>query len=148
MDLSKFKWPVIILVVVVVLWLMSNGGVDYMFRSFTENTPGEDAARDAADESGLSKLGGFLMYTFRYEKAMKVFEVAIERYPNGPNRIYNYYRLAKCYEKMDRYAESSNILRDLMYMGAHDKDDRVPQYDVLKLRRDKLIEVHELGEIR
>jgi tetratricopeptide (TPR) repeat protein len=144
MDLSRLKWPVIILVVVGIGWLLSSAGVDYMYRQFTSDQPGVDAERDKVNEAGLSKLGGYLLMTLRYDQAYKVFRTAIERYPQGKNRYYNLYRSAKCAEKMGRYQESVNVLTDMMNRDVHAMDERVPGYEVLKLRTDKLIEVHDL----
>ena len=68
MDLSRFKWPIIILVVIGVFWLFSSAGINFMHKKFTSVTPGQDAKVDQANEKGLSTLGGFLIKTFRYEK--------------------------------------------------------------------------------
>jgi tetratricopeptide (TPR) repeat protein len=147
MDLSKFKWPLIIAAVAGAIWLITDPGVNYMYNKFTADEPGADAKRDEMNEAGLSRLGGFLLMTFRYERAGQVFNAALERYPQGKNALYNYYRTAKCEEKQGNYAKCVTILQDLRDQDASSKDDRVPTADVLQLRIDKLVEVHELGEI-
>jgi tetratricopeptide (TPR) repeat protein len=144
MDLSFLKWPVIIGVVVLAAWLMSSGGVNYMYNKFTANTPGVNAERDALDEAGLSRLGGYCLALFKYEKAMSVYRTVTTRYPTGKNFQYNRYQMARCAEKLEDYQESVDILKELMAVNAHAIDDRVPVNDNLNLRADKLIEMYEL----
>lgn len=145
MDLSGLKWPLIILVIVVIGWLGSSGGVSYMVNNFTKATPGADAQRDKVDEAGLTRVAGYLMMLLRWERSKDVLETVINRYGNtGANYWYNMYRLAKCYEKLGRYQEAYNILRDLAQLNAHQYDDRVPEFDNLNLRANKLKEVHNL----
>lgn len=147
MDLSKFKWPIIIAVVAGAIWLVTDPGVDYMYNKFTQGEPGQDAAKDEANEAGLSRLGGFLMQTFRYAKAQMVLEKDLEMFPQGKNALYNDYRLAKCVEKQGDYARCVRILQELRDMEASGQDERIPNRDVLQLRIDKLVEVNELGEV-
>ena len=145
MDLSGLKWPAIILVVVAVGWLASSGGVNYMVTNFTKSAPGADAAKDKTDEAGLTKVGGYLMYLLRYEKAAEVMNLSIARYgTNGKNYYYNQYRVAKCLEKQGHMQESYNILRDLTDIDARQYDDRIPNRDVLAARALKLKEVNNL----
>ncbi|MEA3366307.1 MAG: hypothetical protein U9Q79_11770 [Candidatus Hydrogenedentes bacterium] len=148
MDLSRFKWPIIILLVIGVFWLLSSPGINFLHKKFTSVTPGEDAKMDKAAEAGLSRLGGFLIKTFRYEKGFQVLTDASTMYPEGANYWYNQYRMAKCLEKMDRVNEALQILDGLYAENIHAVDERVPPRDVLKLRIDKLQEVHGLGEIQ
>lgn len=142
MDLTWLKWLVIILVVVGVGWLFTSGGINYMDKKFSG--PAADPEMAKVNEAGLSKLGGFLLGTFRYDRARDVFERAIHTYPQGDNALYNYYRLVKCYEKLGRYRDAADTLGYLSNIDAHTKDDRVPESSNLDLRRAKLIEVHEL----
>jgi hypothetical protein len=147
MDLSGLKWPLIIVVVVVLGWLVSEGGVNFMFKKFTETPVDQQSeAKQVSYEAGLSRLGGFLLLTLRISKAEEVLSEAVVRYPEGENALHNQYRLAKCYEKLGQYRKCAAILRDLRDLDAHDYDDRIPEADVLQLRIDKLAEVHELGE--
>lgn len=145
MDLSGLKWPVIIVVIVAIVWLLSSGGVAWMVNNFTKATPGQDVARDKTDEAGLTRVGGYLLMLWRYEKAANVMETAIQRYgENGANYWYNLYRLAKCYERMDRNQESYNLLMDLAAANASQYDKRVAENDNLSLRAGKLKEMYEL----
>ena len=145
MDLSGLKWPAIILVVVAVGWLATSGGVNYMVNNYTKATPGQDAARDKADEAGLSRVGGYLFVLLRYEKAAAVMNAAVQRYgTGGANYYYNLYRIAKCLEKTDRMQESYNILRNLTDIDAKQYDDRIPNRDVLAAQATKLKEVNNL----
>ncbi|HOK10238.1 MAG TPA: hypothetical protein PLT82_11695 [Candidatus Hydrogenedens sp.] len=145
MDLSGLKWPLIILIIVGVGWLASSGGVNYMIKNFTKAVPGQDAQRDKIDEAGLTRVAGYLMMLLRWERAKDVLELTIQRYGNsGANYWYNMYRLSKCYEKLERYQEAYNILRDLAQLNAHQYDERVPEFDNLNLRASKLKEVHDL----
>lgn len=142
MDLTWLKWLVIILVVLGVGWLFTSGGVNYMEKKFSQPPADETAA--LANEAGLSKLGGFLLKTFRYDRARQVFEKATNTYPDGANALYNYYRLVKCYEKLGQYQDAADTLAYLSSIDAHSMDKRVPESSNLDLRRAKLIEVHEL----
>jgi tetratricopeptide (TPR) repeat protein len=144
MDLSGLKWPMIILLVVGIGWLLSSGGTNYMFNNFTKAEVGADPARDKTDEGGLSRLGGFMMKTLRYEKAEEIFSVAMDRYPSGANFWYNQYRLVTCKEKLEKYREAADLLEGLIQANANAIDSRVPETGNLRLRADKLIEVHEL----
>jgi tetratricopeptide (TPR) repeat protein len=138
MDLSFLKWPIIIVVVVGGGWLLTSGGVNFMYNKFTATPPGSDAKQDVVDEAGLSKLGGYCLKTFQYEKAMRMFNTACDRFPQGANFYYNKYRMAKCAEKMEDYPQAVALLRGLMQVNASTIDDRVPINDNLKARSDKL----------
>jgi len=144
MDLSGLKWPLIILVVLVVVWLASSGGVNWMVKNFSKATPGQDEARDATDEAGLSRVAGYLCLMLRWQKASDVLLLTMERYPNGKNYWFNLFRLAKCYEKMERYQECYDILQELMAINASQFDPRVQENENMLLRASKLKELHEL----
>jgi hypothetical protein len=145
MDLSGLKWPIIIALVVGGIWLCTAGGTEFLFSTFTKATPGEDVGRDARDEAGLRKLGTFLMMTFRYGHALDVMETSMERYgESGADYWHNYYRSARCYEKLKEFGASHAILRELVAQEAWLYDERVPGFNTLKLRADKLQEVHQL----
>jgi len=147
MDLSKVKWVIIIAVVVGAGWLVTAPGTAYMFNKLKAYTPADNAATNDANELSLSKLGGYLYQTLRYDKAEEVFEYTVEKYPNGKNVFYNTYRLVKCHEKREDYDGAVKLLKRLMRANAHQSDDRVPELDILKLRTNKLIETHSLGEL-
>ncbi|MCP4642757.1 MAG: hypothetical protein GY851_20085 [bacterium] len=147
MDLSKLKWPLIIGVVALGIFLISDPGVNWIHQRYLSYTPGVDVSKNEANEAGLSRLGGFLLKTFRYEKAQTVFNDALRLYPEGETRYYNLYRKAKCAEKLNNITESVRLLRQLQKMDAHSLDERVPEPANLKLRADKLMEMNDLGEI-
>ena len=144
MDLSGLKWPIIIALVVGVGWLLSSGGTQWMFNNYTKAEVGADPARDKIDEAGLSKLGGFMLLTFRYQKADRILQAAITRYPNGAHVARNIYRQAKCAEKLKDYRRAVALLRTLVAADASQQDKNVPSNDVLKVRIQKLVEVHGL----
>lgn len=144
MDLSWLKWVILVVVLAGAAFLLSPQGNDYMIKGFTKAQPGADPARDKADEAGLTRLGGFLMKTFRYQKAFDVFQLAIDRYPTGQQFWYNKYRQVRCAEKAEKYALATTLLEELMRNNAHEKDGRVPENANLKLRADKLIEMYDL----
>lgn len=148
MDLSKVKWIVIFVLAMGSIWLITEPGVNYMIGRFSAQEAGSDPSRDTINEAGLTRVGTFLMMTFRYEKADEVFELALERYPEGKNAEYNYFRQARAAEKMKDYRRAVNILEDIIADDGHSIDPRIPESDALRLRADKLIETHELGEIR
>ena len=152
MDLSFLKWPIIILVVVGGGWLLTEGGTNWMYSKLKSQSIGQDETQDAATEASLSRLGGYLIMTFRYDKCADVIEYTTTNfYPGGPggarHYYHNLYRLAKCREKQGRYQESIQILRDLAYGNAHELDGRVPEFDQLRLRGEKLMETHDIGEV-
>jgi hypothetical protein len=148
MDLSGLKWPIIIALVVLLGWLGTGPGISWMQGNFEKATPGEDATKDETDEAGLTRLAGYALWTFQYEKALEIMESAISRYDkNGKNYWFNQYRLVKCYEKrgtQEGYQAAYNILRALEQADAEQFDDRVPNRDNLSLRAAKLKEVHDL----
>ncbi len=143
MDLSWMKWPLIILAVAAVFWLASSGGVNYMVGKFTTAVPGQDADRDKIDEAGLSRFGGYLIYTFQYEKAAGVLQLAVERYgTQGANYWHNLYRLSKCMDRLKRYKESHDILVMLVENDASQFDKRIASSDILRVNAARLQEVH------
>lgn len=145
MDVSGLKWPVIIVVILGLGWLGTAGGVNYMYGQFTATTPGANPEQDIKDEEGLSKLGGYLMYTWQFQKANQVLQTSIDRYgASGKNYWHNQYRQVKCFEKAGNYQQAYNKLTMLANMNANSIDDRVPNRDNLSLRAQKLKEVHEL----
>lgn len=147
MDLSKVKWVLIAVLVFGGFWLVTEGGINYMHKKFTADEPGTDAAIDERNEAGLTRLGAFLMMTFRYQKADEVFQNALDLFPDGVNADYNYFRQARCAEKAYDFKRAVQIMEDLMDWSASDNDPRIPTNDELRLRADKLIEMHDLGEI-
>ena len=147
MDLSRLKWPLIIIVVVGVGWLLTDGGVRYLRAKFTEGEVGVDPKQDEFNEAGLTNLAGFLIKTFRYAPAEQVLLDAMERYPEGKNFLYNKYRLAKCVEKQGRFENASNTWRRSATWTRTSTTIACPKIDVLNLRIDKLAETHELGEV-
>jgi hypothetical protein len=52
--------------------------------------------------------------------------------------------MVKCAEKLEDYRKAVDILEELMDANASSIDSRVPENDNLKLRSEKLIELHEL----
>lgn len=148
MDLSGLKWPLIIVLVVGVGWLFTSGGVNWMQAQAMKNTPGVDENQDKLDEATLSRLGGYMVRMWRYEKAVELLESACERYPAGANYWYNVYRLHTCYERMGQADRAIELLDYLVANGASQYDSRVPENDNLNLRANKLRETFELGETR
>lgn len=145
MDLSGLKWPLIIVIVVAIGWLASSGGVNWMVKQATKATPGQDQAQDVKDEARLSKISGYLMILWRYERAAEVLNDCFARYgASGANYWHNKYRMVKCQEKMENYQQAYNILQELLAAQAWTYDKRVPDMDNLSLRASKLKEVHEL----
>lgn len=145
MDLSGLKWPIIIVVVIFLGWLGTSGGINWMVNNATAAEVGQDAERDTLDEATLTKVGGYLMTLWKYEKAIEVMETSIMRYgPAGQNYYYNYYRLVRCYERLDQNQKAYNIIQELIGMNAWEQDSRVADYDNLNLQAQKLKELHEL----
>ena len=146
MDLSKLKWVIIAAIVIGGGWLVTEGGINWIFDNATEADPGNDPEKDENDESTLSRVGGFLMATFRYEKAKKFYQTAIDRYPGGEKVWWNYYQVARCEEKLYNYQRAADILHMLWLEDAHQHDKRVDGQSTLKRRLDLLIELNDLDE--
>ena len=144
MDLSILKWPLIVLVIVGVGWLLTEGGVNYMYKNFTEGPVGEDVEKDEFNENGLYRLGGYLMMTFRYARAAEVYETTVDRYPKGANFWMAYYNLARAYEKMEKYQQAVDILGYLRNEDGDQYDERVPDVQTLTFRLETLVEMHQL----
>ncbi len=145
MDLSGLKWPLLILVIVGIGFLASSPGINYLVGRYTGSTPGQDAKIDVRDEAGLSRIAGYLLYQWRYQRAYDIMKLAVDRYGTaGANYWYNKYRMAKCLEKVGRVQESVAILEELMAANAHAIDGRIADGNNLKLRATKLKEVNEI----
>lgn len=144
MDLSKLKWVIIAIVVIGGGWLVTSGGIDWVYKNATKATPGVDADKDALNEATLTRYGGFLLSTFRFNKSRQFYSSAVQRYPEGANVWWNYFQMARCEEKLYNYQEAANILHRLWLADADQFDERVPGRPTLKLRLDKLIEIHDL----
>lgn len=147
MDLSGLKWPIIIVVVVAGGWLFTSGGVNWMISRATAATPGVDIEKDKFDEAQLSRVGGYTMRLWKYDKALECFNLARERYgEGGANYWYNTYRMVRCYERNGDPSTAIDVLTYLIDNGANTHDPRVPDNDNLGLIRNKLRETFELGE--
>ena len=145
MDLSGLKWPLIIAAVVGLGWLGTSGGVTWMFGNFTSATPGVDEQQDLRDEAGLTKLAGYTYHLWKWDKTIYIIETIINRYGDrAPNYLFNLERLSTCYERIGDYDTSHKILLELIQLNAHEYDDRVANSDNLRLRANKLKEMHEL----
>ncbi|MDX9972054.1 MAG: tetratricopeptide repeat protein [FCB group bacterium] len=146
MDLSWLKWPSIVLVVFLVFWLLSSGGVEFMHSKFTAATIGMDPAVDKRNEAGLTSLGNYLMKTLRYSKAEKIIQETVDNYPSGENVLLNQYRLVRLYEKREAYEDAAELLQYLIDIDAPSLNKHIPVVEVLEARLQKLIEVHELNK--
>ncbi len=146
MDLSFLKWPIIILVVGGIAFGLSTPGVNYVYEKTMDKPVGQNDNDDTYNEMVLSKIGGYLLSTFRYEFANKAYNSAINRYPDGVNAWWNYYQMARTLEKMEKWEQAVDILAMLRDEDAEQYDGRVPNTDILNLRMMKLIEVHELDD--
>lgn len=144
MDLSWVKWPVLVVVVGSIGFLLSPPGINFMYERAISEPPGTDAAQDAANEATLTRLGGLSLATFQYGRAAEIYRTAIKRYPNGENSWYNWYQLARCYEKLEKYGDAVDILVMLRDENADGHDERVPSPAQLNAQIQKLVEVHEL----
>ncbi|NLN93184.1 MAG: hypothetical protein GX130_07755 [Candidatus Hydrogenedens sp.] len=145
MDLTFLKWPIIILVVVGIGFLFTSPGVNFLVNHYTKATVGENMGKDLSDENGLTRVGGYLLFTWQYQKAYDTMNLCAQRYgPQGRNYLYNLYRMARCLDRLERYKESYDLLEELIQVNAHEVDNRVADNDNLRLRADKLKEVHDL----
>ncbi len=145
MDLSGFKWPLIIAALVGTGWLFTSGGVNWMYGRFTAAAPGVDVAQDLRDEAGLTKLAGYTYHIWKWRVCIDIIETSVERYgQNAPNYWFNMERLSTCYERVGDYQTAVNILDGLIQADAHQFDERVGNFDNLSLRVSKLREMYEL----
>ena len=145
MDMSKLVWAFAIVAVIVVGWLLTSGGTEFMYKQYTEATPGLDDGQDKRDEAGLTRLGNYLMRTFRYERASEVYEAAIKRYPNSKNYYMNVYRQAQAYRKMDEVEKAADNLMYLRDIDADQYDERVPNFDQINGELMRIVEVNGLS---
>ncbi len=145
MDLSRLKWPLLVVIIVGIGFLASSPGIDYMVNKFTAAQPGVDIAQDATDEAGLSRVAGYLMYMFRFERALEVLRLSMDRYgKSSANYWNNRYREAQCLDRLKRYKESYDVLQDIIRANASQIETRVPNNDILRTRAEKLKAVHGL----
>ncbi len=143
MRFSRLIWIFIAVILVALGWLLTDSGIEFMHQKFLAN-PAADSARGGFNEAGLSRLGGFLQATFRFEKAESVLTDAITLYPDGANYWFNLYRLAKAKEKLDKEQEAVNILDRIIKENAGGGlDERLPSNNILELRRNKITEAIE-----
>ena len=149
MDLSKLKWPIIIVVVALVVFLLSSPGINYLHNRYLQD-PGEDAALAAKNEAGLTRLAALLMRTFRYAYAYEVAGDAVRLYPEGEHAVLNRYRQARMAEKLGRPDEAVSILMEVQGVvasAAPGAFQDVPTVDGLQHKIDELNELHEMGEV-
>ena len=146
MDLSKLKWAVVILVVFGGGWLATEGGVNWAYNRATAATPGQDEAKDRSDEATLARYGGFLLATFRYERAKTFYDTALNRYPAGKNNYWIRYQLARCEDKLGNIQREVDLLFGLYEIDADQFDERIPGQNELALRIQKLVEVNDLPD--
>jgi hypothetical protein len=147
MDLTKLVWLVVILAIGGGVWLFTDGGMDNRYEAATKSLVGNDPDQDIIDEAVLSKYGGTLLSTFRYEKAKKFYTASIDRYgPAGKNYWYNLEQLAKCEEKLGNDMRTLEILHGLWLENGDAHDERVSSRSQLKPRILQLIELNGLLE--
>jgi len=93
----------------------------------------------------LTMVSRYLVHTFRYEQCAKVLQLSLDRYgAGGANYWNNLSRLSTCYEKTKQYQRAAQVIDLLIQNDAHRHDKRVPPTDALRLRVQKLREMHEL----
>ena len=146
MDLSKLRWPVVILIIAGFIWLVSSPGMRFFYERYANAPVGQSAEEDRKNEAGLSWVGGFLLRTLRYEFADEVLTFAVEVYPNGENRLANEYKLSIVANRLGDYQRSVDILHELSRLNASTIDDRVPGNDRLNADALKLVEIHDLRD--
>lgn len=145
-TIKRLKWPLIVGAVALACWLCSSAGTEFMLHQYSKAQPGENADRDKRDEAGLSRLAGFLIFTFQYEKAAAVMEESISRYSmSGANYWFNMYRRVKCYEKMNDPRTAASLLDQVIGANASQFDERVPTNEALELRAEKMKELNGLS---
>ena len=144
MDLSFLKWPVIAAIVVGFCWLLSSGGVNFMYKKLVAYAPGTSVAKDDANEASLSKLAGYSLATFQYDRAKFIYTETLKRFPEGKNKYWNTFQLARCEENLKNYQTCVNLLRKLIAADAATHDERVSINEALQFRIGKLVEMYEL----
>lgn len=159
MDLSGLKWPIIIVVVALMGWLVSSGGQTWMENRLLDYKVSENEDLNKANEQALSNLGGFFIKTMQYERGIRVLMNSIERYgEDGKNYYFNINRCSRTHEaigdstanrekQIEHYTKALQMLKFLIENNAHAIDERVPETDVLRLRATDIAENNQLGEI-
>lgn len=146
MDLTWLKWLVIIALIFGIGWAVTDGGINYAYKKATSGEIGVNPDVDQTKETTLTRYAGFLLATFRYEKAKKFYTAAITNFPAGKNRYWNRYQLARCEEKLKNWQNAADVLYQLHQVDANQYDHRVPNQATLKLRIEKLVQVHDLAD--
>jgi len=113
--MDKLRLPAIILAVVGLIYLLSSPGINACFR---------------AAQKGTSPTRGRIVYflsnvcisTFRYGQAVRILEVALDKYPghaSARNGLYNY---GLCLERLGRSNEA--IAAYQQYLSKYPEDSR------------------------
>lgn len=159
MDLSGLKWPIIIVVVALLGWLVSSGGQTWMETRLLEYKVSENEDLNKANEQALTNLGNVFIKTMQRERGIRVLMNSIERYgEDGKNYYLNIYRCSRAHEtlgdatanrekQIEHYTKALQMLRYLIENNAHDIDAEIPETDVLRLRATDIAENNQLGEI-
>jgi len=113
--MGKLRLPAIILLVVGAVYLLSSAGINLCFRSMRQ---GHSRSRGSA----LYFMGTVCISTFRYDRAVRILEVALAKYPNHPSARNGMYNYALCLERLRRRADAMKVYRH--YLDKYPNDSR------------------------
>ena len=113
--MGRLRLPIIILAVAGVIYLLSAPGINMCFRRMQRGySPGRGRA--------LYFMSTVCISTFRYNQAVSILQVALEKYPDHPkarNGLYNY---ALCLERLKRPGQAISAYQN--YLAKHPNDRR------------------------
>jgi TolA-binding protein len=113
--MGRMKIPIIIVAVIGVVYLMSAPGINACFRQMQQ---GHSAGRGSA----LYSLSTICISTFRYNQAVSILQVTLDKYPDHPkarNGLYNY---GLCREKLSRPEQA--VAAYEKYLAKYPNDSR------------------------
>jgi len=147
MNVAILKWPIIILLIVGVLWLLSSAGTNWLHKRLLEAEPSE------SNEDHLTTLASFLAKTMRYEKAYEVSRDTLEKYPypDGKLSLINMYRMGRMAEKLGRPRETVarwSVVRDILRRNPKLGEELdLIDADQIQHKIDHVNEYYEIGTV-
>ncbi len=145
MNLSKVFWIAVFVVIIGGGYMLTTKGMEKAYQNATSTLPGNDPARDVADEATLTKYGEFQQTIFRYQNAKMFYKAAIDRYGESvANYWSNLHQFARCEQKLGNEMEALEIYYTLWDYDASSQDSRVPSSETLANRIKQLIALNDL----
>ncbi len=114
-DVGRMKLPIIIVAVIGVVYLLSAPGINACFRKMQRgHSPGRGSA--------LYSLSTICISTFRYNQAVSILRVTLDKYPDHPKARNGMYNYALCLERLGRPAQAISAYQS--YVAKYPNDSR------------------------